>query len=131
MTHPNEDLVRSAYAAFSRGDLEAVLQRFDDAISWHVGGDSKITGEYRGHQQVLGFFGSLMEFSGGTFHLDLHDVLANDEHAVALVTLTASSGQRTVEGLPGAHVWHVRAGKLTAFWDCPSDQVVIDDLFRP
>lgn len=131
MAHRNEDLVRAAYAAFTRGDIEAVLSSFDDDIVWRVGGDSKITGEYRGHQQVLGFFGTLMELTGGTFHLDVHDVLANDEHAVALVAVTASRADRSVEGLPGAHVWHVRAGKLSAFWDCPSDQVVLDDVLRP
>jgi len=131
VAHPNEELVRSAYAAFARGDIKAVLVTFDDDIVWRIGGDSKLTGEYHGHQAVLAFFGSLMQLSGGTFRLDLHDVLANDDHVVALVAVTASRGERSVEGLPGAHVWHVRENKLSAFWDCPSDQVMIDDLFRP
>lgn len=131
MAHPNEDLVRAAYTAFSRGDMETVLGAFDDDIIWRVGGDSKLTGEYRGHQQVLGFFARLMELTGGTFHLDVHDVMANDEHAVALVAVTASREGRSVEGLPSAHVWHVRDSKLSAFWDCPNDQVVLDDLLRP
>lgn len=131
MAHLNEDLVRSAYAAFSRGDMPTVLATFDDDIVWRIGGDSKITGEYRGHSQVLDFFGSLMELTGGTFHLDVHDVLANEEHVVALVTVSASREGSSVEGLPSAHVWHVRDGRLSAFWDCSSDQVVIDDLFRP
>ena len=131
MAHINEDLVRSAYAAFSRGDIETVLGTFDDGIVWRVGGDSKLTGEYRGPQQVLGFFGTLMELSGGSFHLDVHDVLANNDHAVALVTVNATQGERSLEGLPGAHVWHVRNGKLREFWDCPTDQVAIDEFFRP
>lgn len=131
MAHPNEDVARVAYAAFSRADMDTVLGTFADDIVWHVGGDSKLTGEYRGHKQVLGFFGELMELTGGTFHLDVHDVLANDEHVVALVAVTATREDRSVEGLPSAHVWHVRDGKLSAFWDCPSDQVVLDDVLRP
>lgn len=131
MTHRNETLVRSAYAAFSRGDMETVLGAFDDDIVWRVGGDSKLAGEYRGPQQVLGFFGTLMELTGGTFHLDIHDVLANDEHAVALVAVTASRDGRSVQGLPAAHVWHVHEGKLHAFWDCPADQAGLDEILRP
>lgn len=130
MAHPNEELVRSTYAAFARGDIEAVLGSFDDDIVWWEGGDSKITGGYRGHQQVRGVFEKLMELSGGTFHVDLHDVLANDDHAVALVAVTASQGECSMQGLPEAHVWHVCANKLTAFWNCPSDQAVIDKFFR-
>lgn len=131
MAHPNEDVARVAYAAFSRADMDTVLGTFTDDIVWRIGGDSKVTGEYRGHKQVLVFFGELMELTGGTFHLDVHDVLANDEHIVVLVAVTATREDRSVEGLPSAHVWHVRDGKLSAFWECPSDQVVLDDVLRP
>lgn len=33
---------------------------------------------------VLGFFAKTMELSGGTFRMEVHDVMANDDHAVAL-----------------------------------------------
>ena len=111
--------------------MEGVLGTFHDDIVLRVGGDSKITGEYRGHQQVLDFFGAIMELSGGSFRLDVHDILANDDHAVALVTITAGYEDRSIEGLPDAHVWHVRDNKLSALWDCPTDQVVMDEFFRP
>jgi len=47
-------------------------------IVWHMAGTSQLAGDYRGHQQVVGFFGRIMELSGGTFRLDIHDVLAVD-----------------------------------------------------
>ena len=36
---------------------------------------------------MLQFFARVFEVTGGTFSFELHDVLANDEHAVALFTL--------------------------------------------
>lgn len=44
-----------------------------------------VSGDYSGKEQVGGFFGKLMEPSDGTFSVDVHDIMANDEHAVGLV----------------------------------------------
>jgi hypothetical protein len=53
-------------------------------------------------------------------------VLANDEHAVALCTLSASRGTKSVE-TPVANVSHVRDGKVTEFWGATTDpQASID-----
>jgi uncharacterized protein len=68
----------------------------------------------------------LIEETGGTFRLDVHDVLANDEHAVALCTLSASRGGKPIE-VPVANVSHLRDGKVTEFWDSTADpQASID-----
>jgi hypothetical protein len=46
---------------------------------------------------------------------DVHDVLANDEHAVALCALSLSRGNESVE-FPVANVSHIRDGQVTEFW---------------
>ena len=115
MAHPNEELVRGGYEAFAKGDMETVLARFDENIVWHVGGRSALAGEYRGHEGVMSFFGKLMEMSGGTFRLDVHDVLASDDHVVALITGSAER-KGTTRTFNNAHVWHVADGKATEFW---------------
>jgi hypothetical protein len=33
---------------------------------WHAGGSNQTTGEYRGFQEIMGFFGKVMELTGGT-----------------------------------------------------------------
>jgi hypothetical protein len=38
-----------------------------------------------------------MEESGGTFRIDIHDMLANDDHGVALGTVSATRGEDTLE----------------------------------
>lgn len=117
--HPNAELLRQGYEAFSRGDIEAVLAVFDEAIEWHVTGGS-LAGTYKGTQEVVGFFGQLLERSGGTFRLELHDLLANDEHAVVLLRERAERDDRVLNA-DAVHVWHVRAGKAVEFWGIPVD----------
>lgn len=75
---------------------------------------------------MFNFFGRLAEETGGTFRLNVHDVLANDEHAVALCWLSASRGGKSIE-VPVANVSHVRDGKVTEFWGATTDpQASID-----
>jgi uncharacterized protein len=68
-----------------------------------------------------------MELTEGSFHLDLHAVLADDEHGVALVVGTASRGGKSLT-TNEAHVFHLRDGRVTEFWDASTDQAAFDDL---
>ena len=120
MTHPNEELLRRGYAAFAAGDLDTVRAIFDDNIEWHTAGQGPLAGVYHGTDEVFGFFGRTFELSGGTFRVELHDVLANDRHAVALVTLRAERTGRTLES-GEAHVWAMSDGRATQFWAMPHD----------
>lgn len=129
MAHPNEDLIRRGYAAFGTGDITTLGELFADDIVWHVGGRSPITGDYKGKVEVFGFFAQLAAQTGGTFRLDIHDVLANDEHVVALVKLT---GEREGKALAdnGAQVFHVVGSKVTETWFHPADQYAGDEFWR-
>jgi len=101
---------------------------FADDIVWHVGGRSPITGDYKGKEQVFAFFAQLAERAGGTFRLDIHDVLANDEHVVALVTTTGQRQGKTLS-TNGAQVFHVQGGKVTETWFHPDDQYAGDEFW--
>jgi len=128
MAHPNEDLVRRGYAAFGTGDFATLRELFADDLVWHVGGRSPLTGDYKGKDEVLGFFAQLAERAGGTFHLDIHDALANDEHVVALVAVTAEREGKTLND-NGAQVFHVQGGKVTESWFHPGDQYASDEFW--
>ena len=84
MAHPNEELVRRGYEAFNNADVGTLQQLFADTTIFHEPGRSPISGDYQGLDQVLSFFGTLGERSGGTFRATLHDVVANDEHVVGI-----------------------------------------------
>ena len=46
MTHPNEEILRAAYAAFAQGDLNGYLQYCTDNITFRVPGKGKIAGTH-------------------------------------------------------------------------------------
>jgi ketosteroid isomerase-like protein len=124
--HPNIQRLREGYDAFARGDLDALRERFAPDIVWHIGGNSPLAGDYKGHDEVFGYFMKLAEMTGGTLKLEIHDLLANDTHAVAL---TRGSAQREGKSLDmnQVHVFHVNdEGKITEFWGFPEDQAAAD-----
>ena len=94
MGHPNEDLIRQGYDAFSSGDMDTLRVLFHPDIVWHAPGRSQLAGDHQGVDTVLGFFGKTMELTGGNFRVEVHDIVANDEHAVGLHTAHAERGGR-------------------------------------
>ena len=125
--HPNVTRLQDGYAAFAKGDFAVLNDLFADDIVWHIGGRTQLTKDYRGRDEVYAFFGKLLELTEGTFHIDLHAVLADDEHGVALVVITASRGGRSVE-VNEAHVFHLRDGKVMEFWNASTDQYAYDEV---
>lgn len=63
--------VRKGFDAFATGDMDTLRQVLDPDIEWHLPGRSSISGDYRGIDDVLGFFGTLFQISGGTFTAEL------------------------------------------------------------
>lgn len=128
MPHPNEELYRKGFEAFQKGDTETLKDHFAEDIVWHVAGRGPFAGDYKGIAEVIGLFGRQMESTGGTLKLELHDLLADDEHVVALVRTTADRNGKRIND-PGVHVVHVRDGKLSESWFHPSDQYAVDEFF--
>jgi uncharacterized protein len=126
--HANVDLLRKGYAAYSAGDMDTITELFADDILWHVAGRSPVSGDYKGRESVFGFFGKLMELSNGTSKIEVHDILANDEHGVAVVTGTATRGDKSLSG-QDVHVFHLQDGKVVEFWDSPLDQYAADEFW--
>jgi ketosteroid isomerase-like protein len=126
--HPNVELLRKGYQAYSSGDMKTISELFADDVEWHVAGRSQLAGDYHGKDEVFGFFGKLVELSGGTARFEVHDLLANDEHGVALVTGSASREGRDFTG-KDVHTFHIRDGKVVEFWDSPLDQYASDEFW--
>jgi ketosteroid isomerase-like protein len=121
----NEILVRMAYDAQARGDMDAYIELLRDDVVLHIPGRSRIAGEYRGKDEVRRHFREIAALSGGTFRTQVHDVLAGDEHVVGLVNAYAERDGETV-AMPRVHVWHVRDRRLAEVWIHPADQYAFD-----
>jgi len=129
MGNANEDLIRGGYEAFSAGDFNAVLALLADDIIWHAGGSNQLAGDYRGPQEVMGLFGRLFELTGGTFRLDVHDVLADDTHGVVFLTTSAERDGQTLASRR-VDIWHLAGRKATEFWTISEDQDQLDEFYR-
>lgn len=129
--HSNIERLRKGYEAFSRGDMDTLRnENFTSDITFHVRGSGPLSGDYKGIDEVFGFFGRLMQETGGSFRLDVHDILANDEHGVALVRTHAERGGSVLEQNI-VHVFHVNAeGKATEFWGMSEDTEASNRFFQ-
>jgi ketosteroid isomerase-like protein len=128
MAHPNVDMLNKGYDAFDKGDLDTVQALFSDDVVFHVVGNSPLAGDYAGRDEVLGFFGKLVEMTGGTFRLVRHAVLADDEHGVVLHNITAQREGKSID-VNAADIFHVRDGKVTEAWLTSIDQDAVDEFF--
>jgi ketosteroid isomerase-like protein len=61
--HSNGEIIKQTYDAFGRGDMPTVFGILDKEIKWHVPGQSPLSGDYRGHDEVMGFFKKCMDLS--------------------------------------------------------------------
>ena len=127
--HPNAELLRKGYAAFSAGDLETVRAQMDPNIVWHVPGKHHLAGDYTGVDDVFNLFGRQFQETGGTLRLDVHDVMANDTHAVVLATISAQKDGKSLNNERFVHVLHVSDGRQTESWLLPENADVADDFW--
>ena len=128
-THPNVERLRLGYAAYAKGDLATLRGLLADDVTFHFLGHTPLSGAYDGLGEVLGYFARLQQ-SGAAFTFEVHDLLADDEHAVAVLTGTAQrSGKRTEQKV--VHVFHTNPdGKVTDWWNFWEDQAALDELFE-
>lgn len=122
------DLVRQGYEAFQRGDLAA----FDDILAegcvWHVPGRGQLAGDKKGRAEIVAYFAKLGELSAGTVHVDLHDLVGNDEHVVGLQRTSATRDGKSFETTETI-VFHVKSGLVTEAWEHPFNLYDLDEVF--
>ena len=129
MAHPNEELLRKGYEAFANYDLETIQQLFADDIVWHVvGGNNQLTGTIKGRDEVFGWFAKLLTLSEGTFKIDVHDIVANDNHTIVLSTDTAQRGDKHLK-VEAVAVYHIENNQAKEAWFFNSDAAQDDEFF--
>lgn len=129
MSHPNEDMLRQAYAEFARGNLDGYLQHCTDDIKFHVPGHGPVAGTYVRAQFVTPFIGQVIELTNGTFRETVLDVVANDHRGVVLAEHEFDRGNRHHK-YRTAHVYSIRAGKLAEFREYPEDLYAFDKAWE-
>jgi uncharacterized protein len=122
--HPNAAKIRAASEALEQsGDMTSQVDMVDDNVVWHeIGSDEPL----RGKQALIERFSGMPE--GASIKLDTHDIVANDEHAIALVTATATMGDQELV-YRTAEIYHMKDGKITERWAFSDDTDRIKKFF--
>jgi ketosteroid isomerase-like protein len=124
--HPNAALVRKMTASFNSGDDQGMAHMVADDIEWHeIGRAEPIIGK----EALAARFGMgsgtppPYEITG-----EMHDVIANDDHTIALGKAHATKDGRTFD-YKVAEIYHMKDGKITARWAFSDDTAAINDFF--
>lgn len=122
--HPNAKVLRDMADRVKGGDFDAAFDAMSDDVEWHEIGRAEPT---RGKQAL----GQRYAESVGDFEIDadVHDVLANDEHAIQLMNVTARRDGKTLE-YRTAEIYHMKDGKITARWAFSDDTSRIVEFFE-
>jgi hypothetical protein len=113
MSDAHEDMLRTVYESVAKGDMETVMGLLTDDIEFHIFGRSPVSGRYSGKDEILRFFGKLIETYGDTFQLEVQDILVNHKHGVALTRERSQRGGKITENR-AVHVHDIRDGKCAA-----------------
>jgi uncharacterized protein len=107
-------LVRGAYEAFGRGDIDAVTLFLQDT-EWHEAEGAPQGGVYTGAEAILsGVIGPLMQ-QVQDFKVAPEDILPAGEDCVLAVGSYTGRGAGGELDARFAHLWTVREGKAVRF----------------
>ncbi len=90
----------------------------------HWFGESPLAGDHRGKPAALAALARMQQVANRRL-VEIHDVLASDEHAVVLAREAFERDGRRVE-TRRVLVYHVRDGKLAEAWVYDDDQRAVD-----
>ena len=127
-TSPRADLVRRGYAAFQNGDMDTMRMILTADIAWHAPGQGPQSGDFQGVDNVIGEFGRLFQDSGGTFRVEITEILEGDHSVVVLARESASREGRTLDQAY-AHIFHFRGDQVSEAWVVNYNQAEADTFW--
>jgi ketosteroid isomerase-like protein len=119
--------LREGYVAFNRGDINAVLDLQAEGGVWHGRASTRYGGDHKGKEAILQYLAQVpQDFE--EFKLDVHDILANDEHAAVLVTSHSRRKGKSYQD-NAVHVYHLNdEGKATELWFATDTELLKEAL---
>jgi len=113
----NVELIGTMYAAFGRGDVQAILDRCTSDVEWRFDGPAAIpyAGTRRGPAEVVGFFQALASTQENMVLTPERFIAQGDEVAIIgrYAATVKATGQRFDSAL--GHFFTIRDGKVSRF----------------
>jgi hypothetical protein len=129
----NTKVVQEAYAAFARGDIQGILDRLADDVSWTgVYGTAAYvptSGERRGRAAVATFFKQVAE-TVSFMKFEPKEFIATGDKVVALGHYVAKTSTGRGFDADFAMVFTLQNGKVTRFQEF-SDSAAINAAYAP
>jgi uncharacterized protein len=126
MAEENAATVRSAYDAFSSGDIPSIIAILHEDVDWHVPAVLPHRFEAHGHDEVQQFFEKLMQV-WEELVVEIEDLVASGDKVVALGRASGRIDGRAA-GYGFAHVWAMtdrRASRFFEFVDPDEDLLAL------
>jgi ketosteroid isomerase-like protein len=122
--------VRTGFGAFASRDYAALAELFADDVVWHNHGRNPLSGDFAGKQVVFAMMGQMLEMNEGAGEYEVHDIVANNDHAVVLLRARTSRPVRDKSlDVKEVHVYHMRDGKIAEAWVFSEDQRINDEFW--
>ena len=118
MSQTDIALVRRAWDAFARGDVDAAVEAFDAQVRWHAAGEPDSEGACHNRQDAEAFLRGLL---AGGVSADLLHILQVGDRLVALVQMRHAASEDD-EPPPHGELITVRDGKVTEMLSYPTLQ---------
>ena len=118
-------LLRRAHKAFGTRDPDTAAGLFTEDAVWHVPGNGALSGVKRGREGVLEYCAALLTRTAEALTLDVHDVVASDDHGVSLLHQRAERADDVLD----QHivlVVHTRDGRFAEVWELHEDDADYD-----
>ena len=129
MQDPYLMLVKRAYQELETGDLDLLRVVMADDVVWHEAGESLLAGDYTGPEAVLGLLGQLKKESGGTFRMEVLDVLSEPERALVVERETATKDGRLLDDIAIVD-FEIHRGRITEATIFHGDMYKFDEFWR-
>jgi ketosteroid isomerase-like protein len=127
--HPHVALVRKGYAAFSQGDMETLSGLMTKDCTHHVPGSTSMSGDYKGIEAVMGYYGQLGAESAGTMRVELEHLFADNRgHVMSVHRVTADRGGKHLDAMGGI-MFRIVGDRITDLDECVESLEIMDEFW--
>lgn len=95
--HPLVQKIMAYQLAVAAGDIASARAVFDPEVTYQVPGRSLLAGDYRGPDEVIGYFGRLLELTDGTYRISRMTWFAAGNEVALATRNQATRGGRTLD----------------------------------
>jgi uncharacterized protein len=120
------DRVEDYYAALNAGDRERLWALIAPDAVFHVPGNSPLSGDHRGHDQIAALGRRVLGETNGTFKLELLESLSNGAYSAVKHRWTATRCDVNIEMENIIVIRWDNQGRLAERWEFHEDAAAHD-----